>query len=103
MSLALIGKELRAHAVTWTAAFLLSAPALVGDATQAGGNYRSFTNLSVNDAGQIAFSANLIFGSATSGLFSGTPGAFQTVALSGGFVVHFRPCSGRATSHCSSR
>ena len=37
----------------------------------------------MNSAGKVAFSALLTGGTATSGVFAGTPGALQTVVLAG--------------------
>ncbi len=61
----------------------VQAIALQGNSAPAGGNYSSFALPVLNGAGQVAFSANLIGGSATSGIFVGAPGALQTAALQG--------------------
>ena len=65
------------------AAGSLQAAALRGAAAPAGGNYNSFFRQVLNDSGQIAFAADLIGGSATSGVFVGTPGAIRAAALQG--------------------
>jgi hypothetical protein len=58
--------------------------ALQGTAAPAGGNYGSLTlSPTINGAGRVAFSANLTGGSSTFGLFAGTPGAIQAVAIQG--------------------
>jgi hypothetical protein len=58
--------------------------ALQGTAAPAGGNYSTFgTAPSLNDSGAIAFQASLTSGS-SSGIFTGTPGSMQAVALNGG-------------------
>ncbi len=49
-----------------------------------GGNYNSISTApTMNGAGKIAFSSSLTGGSATEGVFAGTPGALQTVVLAG--------------------
>jgi hypothetical protein len=62
----------------------LQTVALQGEAAPAGGNYNIFTRPYINNTGQFAFRAFLTGGTATSGIFMGTPGALQTVALQGG-------------------
>lgn len=47
----------------------------------AGGNYSSFNQFVLNDAGQVAFRGNLSSGE--TGIFVGTPGLVQTIAVSG--------------------
>lgn len=61
----------------------LQTVALQGTAAPSGGNYSSFVRPVINDAGQIAFSALLTGGSASTGVFAGVPGSLQTVALQG--------------------
>lgn len=51
-----------------------------------GGNYGSISSTSLNNAGQVALSASVSFGTATAGVFAGTPGAVQAVALQGSAV-----------------
>ena len=56
--------------------------ALVGSAAPSGGKYLIFSYSPViNDAGQVAFEAPLTGGSANAGIFVGTPGSLQTLAL----------------------
>ncbi len=61
--------------------------ALTGTAAPTGGNYTisaaGFGNPVVNGTGQVAFTADLTGGTATRGVFTGAPGAVQTVALTG--------------------
>jgi hypothetical protein len=57
--------------------------ALTGTAAPAGGNYNGASIGGLDAAGNLAFSASLTGGSATSGLFYGSPGSVQTVALQG--------------------
>ncbi|HEX8323466.1 MAG TPA: choice-of-anchor tandem repeat NxxGxxAF-containing protein [Tepidisphaeraceae bacterium] len=56
-----------------------------GTAAPAGGNYRGlgFTNPGLNEAGQVAFTADLTGGTSNQGFFTGTPGAITAVALNG--------------------
>jgi hypothetical protein len=63
----------------------VQAAALVGAAAPAGGTYTSFGGgfPSLNSAGQVAFSASLTGGSSNTGIFKGTPGSLQAVALQG--------------------
>jgi hypothetical protein len=61
--------------------------ALVGGVAPGTGGetYGGVTNVTINGAGQVAFTASsLTGGSATSGLFLGAPGSVQAVALTGG-------------------
>lgn len=64
-----------------------------GSAAPAGGNYRSFSTVSMNERDQIAFDANLV-GTSSSGIFLADRSTTSTVALAGntgtdnfGFVV----------------
>src|SRR5947209_4453397 len=58
--------------------------AVTGYPAPAGGNYSSFGSSPVlNGAGQVAFQANLIGGTSTSGIIAGAPGSLQAVALLG--------------------
>ena len=57
--------------------------ALQGNAAPAGGNYSSLSGPVINASGQVAFPANLTGGSATNGIFAGTVGALQPIALQG--------------------
>ena len=63
----------------------IQATATVGSAAPAGGSYSSllFSGPTLNGAGQVAFVAGLTGGSSTQGIFAGTPGSLQTVALQG--------------------
>src|SRR5262245_43983904 len=61
----------------------VQAIALQGDPAPAGGNYSSFSDQVQTPSGVIAFSCSLTGGSAAQGLFVGSPGALQTVAISG--------------------
>jgi hypothetical protein len=62
----------------------LQTVALQGTAAPAGGNFtNSFSDLVQNGAGQVAFSCSLTGGAASQGLFVGTPGALQTVFVTG--------------------
>ncbi len=62
----------------------LQAVALQGNPAPGGGNYSSFSATPViNNSGQVAFSANLTGGPATSGIFAGNLGSLQPVALQG--------------------
>jgi hypothetical protein len=49
----------------------------------AGGTYTTFSNVTVNGSGQVAFSSTLTGGTAASGLFVGQPGAIKALALAG--------------------
>jgi hypothetical protein len=63
----------------------LQVAALQGTAAPAGGNYYSLVNApSFNDSGAVAFYASLTGGSSSGGIFAGTPGSMQAVALNGG-------------------
>src|SRR5262245_23818623 len=73
-----------------TAGIFMGAPgavqavALQGTAAPAGGNYSDFpVTPTISGLGRVAFFANLTGGTATAGLFVGTPGALQAVALQG--------------------
>lgn len=57
--------------------------AVSGGTAPAGGTYSSFGTSVLNANGQVAFAANLTGGSSTQGLFAGTPGSLQPVALQG--------------------
>lgn len=59
----------------------LQTVALEGTAAPGGGNYTIFNAPVLNGAGRIAFSTLLAGGSSTRGIFTGTPGSLQTVAL----------------------
>src|SRR5439155_384010 len=59
----------------------VQAAALLGSAAPAGGAYSSFGGFSLNASEKVAFYANLSGGSATSGIFVGTPGTVQAAAL----------------------
>jgi hypothetical protein len=62
----------------------VQAAAIQGAAAPAGGIYDFLVGSpELNAAGQLAFQARLTGGTATSGLFVGTPGAIQSVALQG--------------------
>lgn len=62
----------------------LQTVALQGTPAPAGGNYTAFFSPPVlNGAGMVAFEADLTGGTATSGIFIGTPGSMQSVALQG--------------------
>ena len=78
------------HDLGHTAGCRQTAPvrvALTGTAAPAGGNYTvtaaGFGNPAINAAGQVAFRADLTGPSSPNGIFTGTPGALQTVALQG--------------------
>jgi hypothetical protein len=56
--------------------------AVEGMATPAGGTYYFlYIPATINNAGQVAYIANISGGSSTQGLFTGAPGSVQTVAL----------------------
>jgi hypothetical protein len=57
--------------------------ALEGTAAPAGGNYTIFSSPVLDGAGRVAFITSLAGGAATRGIFTGSPGALQTVALQG--------------------
>src|SRR5262245_41173561 len=66
--------------------------ALSGTPAPAGGNYAhpfptgsgaGFQIPVVNDTGRVYFFSNLTGGSSTAGLFAGTPGSIQVIALQG--------------------
>jgi hypothetical protein len=64
----------------------LAAPipvALSFTAAPAGGNYTNFSTnaFSINASGQVTFVANLVGGTSNQGVFAGTSGSIQTVAL----------------------
>ena len=61
----------------------LQTVALSNTAAPAGGNYTTFRDPVLNGSGQVAFVADLSGGSSTSGLFAGSAGSVQAVALSG--------------------
>jgi hypothetical protein len=71
--------------------------ALTGNPAPAGGTFGGLGAPTLNDAGQVAFVTNLTGGSAQAGVFLGTPGALQAVALqgaaapSGGTYAAFNP------------
>jgi hypothetical protein len=65
---------------------LISPVAVSGAPAPAGGNYRTtgtFGSPNLNSSGEIVFQAYLSGGSATNGIFVGTPGSLQAVALQG--------------------
>jgi hypothetical protein len=57
--------------------------ALLSTPSPAGGNYSFFSRLVLNAGGQVAFFAQMTGGPSTAGVFAGTPGAVQAVALQG--------------------
>jgi hypothetical protein len=62
----------------------LNTVALEGTAAPSGGNYTgAFSAPVLNGSGQVAFSSNLTGGTSFSGIFAGSPGSLQTIALNG--------------------
>jgi hypothetical protein len=61
----------------------IQAVALQGSPAPAGGNYTGIFRSALNTNGQVAYYAEMTGGSASNGMFFGTPGSLQTVALSG--------------------
>jgi hypothetical protein len=62
----------------------VQAAAMSGNAAPGGGNYNNFpTGPVVNAAGQVAFVSSLTGGSSSQGIFVGTVGSMQAVALQG--------------------
>jgi hypothetical protein len=62
----------------------LHAVYLTGTAAPAGGMYNGGTTFpALNDAGKVAFLANLTGGTSSQGIFAGVPGSVQAVALQG--------------------
>lgn len=61
----------------------VQAIALQGNPAPMGGNYSSFSTRALNSSGQVCFLANLSGGTSSSGIFLGTPGSLQSVALQG--------------------
>ena len=58
--------------------------AIQSAAAPAGGNYNGFSsNPGLNNLGQVVFRASLTGGTSSSGIFVGTPGSIQAVAISG--------------------
>lgn len=68
----------------WAAAPAPTPVAVSGTVAPEGGNYATFSNAVLNNSGQIVFNATLSGGTATSGIFTGTPGSLQAAALQGG-------------------
>lgn len=58
-------------------------PIPFGAAAPGGGTFNTFTSPTLNDAGQIAFTAGLSGGSSSQGIFAGAPGSLQAVARLG--------------------
>jgi hypothetical protein len=72
--------------------------ALSGAAAPSGGTYSAFANPVVNANGQVAFNASLTGGTSTSGIFTGTPGSVQAVALQGTAAPNGEPFGSLYTS-----
>ncbi|MFT3788538.1 MAG: PEP-CTERM sorting domain-containing protein [Tepidisphaeraceae bacterium] len=62
----------------------VQAVAVRGQAAPAGGNYNSFSGVSIDGGGRTYFSSGLTGGSSTSGLFTNSGGVTQAIALLGG-------------------
>lgn len=71
---------------TVASAYAQAAPVLVGlsgSAAPAGGNYNSFESPVLNAFGRVAFRSTLSGGPSNQGIFVGTPGSVQAIALQG--------------------